>query len=339
VFAVCVSLLVSLLASPAVSAGQPAAASAASQGGHGPRTRVQLLIFDPVLHAHGSGRLSDALGWNDPDGVTNQLINSLDGVSHGDTAYTIVDRQEIDEWPVLADGYAYTEDSWFGCWADHATCHSPFLVDYLRILNDHHSCDLRNDGVIDEVWLWGAPFFGYWESTLTGPRAFWLNSPPLTGSRCERLLPIMGFNYERTIAEAMHSYGHRIESAMDFVYGYAPGSPWRRFSTFDLQSPGHAGCGNVHFPPNGVADYDYSNPTTVLSDCSDWSTWPNPPSHFVPVSCVTWSCSQYGYLTWWMSNIPHAKAGRTDRIENNWWRYILIDARSTRPTWKRLFRE
>jgi hypothetical protein len=95
---------------------------------------------------HGSGRLSDALGWYDPDGVTNQLITSLDGVSHGDTAYTIVDRQEIDEWPVLADGFAYTEDSWFGCWSDHATCHSPFLVDYLRILNEHHSCDLRNDG-------------------------------------------------------------------------------------------------------------------------------------------------------------------------------------------------
>ncbi len=42
---------------------------------------------------------------------------------------------------------------------------------------------------------------------------------------------------------------------------------------------------------------------------------------------------------WWMNNIPYAEAGRTDRIENNWWRYILIDARATRPTWKRLFRE
>jgi len=329
-----VLVVVALLGSMLLLGGQPPARAVADPGPR-PTVRVQVLIFDPVLHSHGSGRLSDYFGWGDPDHITSDLIARLASVSQGDATYAVVDRQEIDEWPVLADGFAYDESSWFACWSDHSTCHDPWQVDYLRILRQHDSCSLRNQGAIDEVWLWGGPFFGYWESTLTGPGAFPVNSPPLAGSSCQALLPIMGFNYERTIAEAMHSYGHRIESVMDFVYGYAPDSPWRQFSTYDLQSPGKAGCGSVHFPPNAAEDYDYSNSSVVPSDCADWSAWPTPPSHFVPVSCATWGCDEVGYLTWWMAHLPHAK-GRTDRIDNNWWNYILIQTRKTRDTWKRL---
>jgi hypothetical protein len=315
-------------------AAHPAAGAEAGTG-PGQQVRVQLLIFDPVLHSHGSGRLSDYFGWGDPDTLTAGSIARLAAVSHGDASYVVVDRHEIDEWPVLADGFTYTEDSWFACSSDHTTCHDPWLVDYLRILRNNHSCDLRNQGVIDEVWLWGGPFFGYWESTLTGPGAFPLNSPPLSGSTCQALLPIMGFNYERTVAETMHDFAHRTEAVMDFVYHYAPGSPWRQFSAYDLQAPGQAGCGTVHFPPNAATAYDYSNTAAVPSDCDDWAAWPMLPAHFLPVSCANWGCDEVGYLTWWLGHIPHAK-GQTNHVDNDWWHYILIDARKTHAAWQRL---
>lgn len=92
----------------------------------------------------------------------------------------------------------------------------------------------------------------FWESNLAGPNGYGLNSPPTVGSTCNRLLPIMGFNYERTYDLMMHSFGHRLESAMVQVYGgWQPdeSTAWNRFSLLNKNMAGHAGCGNVSTIP------------------------------------------------------------------------------------------
>ena len=325
--------IVAFLPVVTISGGPVTAAPA--DGVHGRHVRVQVLIFNPTLPDQGNQRLNDYFGWRDPDDITAGLISTFASASDGEASYAVVDHEVIDEWPVLADGYAYDEQTWFACSSDHATCHKPDIVDYLRILSDHQSCDLRNRGDIDEVWLWGGPFFGYYESTLAGPGAFTLNSPALSGSSCEELLPIMGFNYERQLPEALESYGHRVDDTMKFVYGNGSDNPWHQFTDYDVRAPGRSGCGSVHIPPNGVVDYDFSNTSVVLSDCDDWPAWPSPPGNFVPVSCATWGCDETGYLTWWLSHVPRNN-GRTDGIDNDWWHYILIDARVTRAAWNRL---
>lgn len=92
----------------------------------------------------------------------------------------------------------------------------------------------------------------FWESNLAGPNGYGLNSPPTLGSTCNRLITIMGFNYERTYDLMMHSFGHRVEFAMSQVYGgWQPdeSTAWNRFSLLNKNLAGHAGCGNVRREP------------------------------------------------------------------------------------------
>jgi hypothetical protein len=72
---------------------------------------------------------------------------------------------------------------------------------------------------------------------------------------------------------------------------------------FDV-NPFDPECGNVHFPPNGVKDYDYDNTTTQ---------------------------SRYGdcggeYLVWWYQNMPGHSSGQT-----------FADGRTMQSIWPYLF--
>jgi len=122
----------------------------------------------------------------------------------------------------------------------------------------------------------GGPWFGFWESQLAGPNAFDYNSPPLTGTTCNKLLPIMGFSSERTINEAVHDYMHRTEATMSHVYGSWEENRlqtnWDRFGLVAAQSPsfGFSGCGTAHYAPSATQDYSYDNATPVLSLCDDF---------------------------------------------------------------------
>ena len=71
---------------------------------------------------------------------------------------------------------------------------------------------------------------------------------------CARTYTLYNYSYGRALGEAIHNHGHQIEAVLghldrrglfaDFVGPY--GQP----------SPAVNSCGNVHFPPNGVSDYD-----------------------------------------------------------------------------------
>jgi hypothetical protein len=296
---------------------------AAGQGSSAGPVRVQLIILDPTLPGHGGQRLSTFMHWNDPDALNGQLIDEMAGASHGRARYQVAERRLVDEFPAKIDGYRFDEGSYLACLADGSTCHQPQNVDYVALLNEFGSCEKRDKGRIDETWVWGAPGFGFWESTLAGDGAFWFNSSPVEGSTCHRLLPIMGFNYERTVDLAMHSYGHRMESTMDHAFGYRPNNPWRRYIRYDAQLSGQGACGNVHFPPNGTSDYDYGNNAQVSSSCDSWSNWPAAPGASTIVSCATWGCSQLGYMRWWLGHLPTGP-GATNGVANDWWQSILL---------------
>jgi hypothetical protein len=87
-----------------------------------------------------------------------------------------------------------------------------------------------------------------------------------------------------------------------------------------------AGCGNIHFPPNGTADYDYSNPTPVLSEADDWLNFPQFQGTTDQVDCESWGGPDYqrNYLLWWYERLPHITGGRySDGKLLNWWGYLL----------------
>jgi hypothetical protein len=297
--------------------------------------RVMVIDFDPVIPSKVKGkayRLHHYFGWNDPQALAKQYVDWVGETTQNRYAYSVVQYHQVDDIPVKADGYDYSLPEYIACYTGQGPCHQPDQVDYNAILADFEVCEALNDGTIDELWLFGGPWFGYWESTLAGPGAFHYNSPPVIGTSCESLLPIMGFNTERNLDSMVHNLGHRSEATMTHVYGSweqgAMAHNWDRFGLVDAQAPqAYSGCGSIHYPPNGAADYDYDNPNPANSYCDDFFGYPllapDPTAVLEPIDCSAWGCNELGYLTWWFEHLPRAVGFGPDGKYNNWWRYVI----------------
>jgi len=291
--------------------------------------KVMVINFNPIIENQGNRRLTEVLSWNNPQNLTNQYIIDVKQTSGNYVNYYVVDWQDIDDFPQLADGFDYTDTSWFNCWNNHSVCHEPWLVNYQKILNDFQVCEKRNSGEIDELWLWGGPWFGYWEAVMTGPNAFFTNGPVITNTSCQKQLHIMGFNYERGVSEMLEDLGHRTEGTLSHLFGEDSRgngnnnkTPWGKFALSEKTAPGNSGCGWMHYAPNSQSDYDWSNQRTVSSSCEDWLNYPNLTGAKQSFNCSRWNCSGYDFKKWWLSHLPKA-SGQTDGKWNNWWRYVI----------------
>lgn len=304
----------------------------APNAGAAPKKRILSLTYDPIL-SNGQ-RLGDYLGWNDVRALRDGYLNALESKSGYD--YEVYQAWVINAFPRKADGFRYTETSYLACMNDSNQCHKPDLVDYAYILDLYDACELLNQGLIDEVFLFGGPYFGYWESTLAGPasQAYWYNSNPVTGTSCRSLLPVMGFSSHVGVGNMLHNLGHRTESTMVRVYGSwnhdFPQHNWDKFSLNPHDSPGfsYSGCGNVHYPPNTTTEYGYDDRSIRSSFCDQFYNYPGiTTSTRRSFSCTEWGCTQFGYLSWWFDHIPKNPAtppvGTSDTHSWSWWRYIV----------------
>ena len=112
---------------------------------------------------------------------------------------------------------------------------------------------------------------------------------------------------------------------MAHVYRHTQGTNnlWERFTRHDKTHPNQVACGNIHFAPNSQRDYDWGNPTPVLSECDDWLNFPNLTSQQRRVTCRDWGNGNIRqHHLWWLRHLPHT-LGSTNGIVNNWWRYII----------------
>lgn len=296
--------------------------------------KILLLIYNPVLESYSNQTLVTYKRWNSPDQLTQDLITTFASVSGQLVNYTIAQRVEIDGIPVLVDGFQYTDSSYLDCLnSAGSNCHNPQGANYVAMINTVDACGKRNRGEIDELWIWGGPWFGYWESNLTGPGAFWYNSSPTTGTTCEKVLPIMGFNYERGLQEALESYGHRAESTMVKVYGSWEAKDthsWNKFTQLDVNLPGKGGCGNAHLAFNAASNtgYDRENTRIAPSSCEDFLNYPNLTGIYKDTNCIAWGCNTLGYFKWWYSHMPKAAGFGPDGKLNSWWGYF-VDPQNT----------
>jgi hypothetical protein len=158
----------------------------------------------------------------------------MDGRQYSDTIYA----------EVLADGKRALRDA-NGNYE---------LADYNLIIQKFDLLQKVESAEIDEVWMFGGPYFGFYESRMVGRGAFWCNGPAIEQD-CRRFV-IMGFNYERDVKEMVHDYGHRSESLLAKQFGsemylrklygqqpsFAPANAYERFLG-DL--------GTVHRKPGG----------------------------------------------------------------------------------------
>jgi hypothetical protein len=305
--------------------------------------KVLLIILDPVMDASSGRKLSSEMGWTLPDGLVGRFIAEILQVSAGLVRYRITERIELNEFPHLADGFAYDAQTYRDVLRGAGGAHAPSGFDYISIFERFAVLRRIERREVDEVWLMGFPHAGLYESVMAGSGAFWCNAPSLTQTAaCKRRFVSMGFSYERDLGEMLHSYNHRAEAILAKIFNSLDFLAWcyrrnrdpatirpdqslnlfERFILFEQIAPGKAGVGSVHFPPNGIRDYDLGNPRSVASSSYDWLRFPNFQGDVRMISASEWGGgSERAYQRWWMQHLPKT-AGRQDGIHNNWWQYV-----------------
>jgi hypothetical protein len=293
--------------------------------------KVLVLNYDPLVPKArgGNERLHERLKWNDPRKLAEEYVADLEKATAGSIRLKISDWKDLDQIPAKKDGFRYDTETYLKLHHEGNGWHRRDAVDYARVILENKVDELISNGAVDEVWLFGGPYFGYWESAMAGPRSFYINGGPVRGIECQRPFVIMGFNYERGVAEMLHSLCHRIESTMArFSGGWKVDkltTDWASFAANAKQSNGQAGCGSCHYPPNAENDYDYGNKRFVRSSADDWLNYPHLKGTMSEVNCETWGGPDYhrNYLVWWYTRFPKTHGVNPESgLQNNWWKYI-----------------
>ena len=286
--------------------------------------KVLLVIFNPKVKTEGNRKLSEVMNWNNPDDLTTKHIADLKKVSYGYANYEVVERVEVDRMPVKADGFMYDPDQFVRNMRSNSGFHQPDAVDYHRILADFDVINKVNNGAIDEVWMHGFPYAGFYESRMAGPGAFFCNAPPLENTdTAHRKFIIMGFNYQRGTGEMLENMGHRAESIMRQVFRDKHGEAnlWEKFTRYDKTNPGQAEVGIVHYAPNSLKDYDWGNKTKVPTRAHTWQNFPNLAGTPRMANCADWGNGDTRlHHMWWFQYFPHITGGK-DGIAYNWFKY------------------
>ena len=327
------------------------------------KIKVAVVYEDPVVtedgkRLHEVSRIGEWPYWNNPFEQVKVFERDMEAATNGVVDYEIVMEVEPAhyytyrtnaegkrEWLTNEDIAAYCKN-----------CDVPGFLsegmgfDYLQLIEDYGFGKMRDAGELHEVWVYTHPGSCMFESRLIGEGAFWCNSEGITtemGAKNKKLLPVMFFNYERTVDLALHSYGHRVESIMANVYGLED-EWWKNegydkaeeltaiqlFSsyqgTYSKYEQGYGHIGLIHFPPNGERDYDYSNTKTAYTYADEWMNYPD--MEFTKekareVNNTEWAHEggdQWGYMIWYFSHLPHFKGlNKKDGTLNNWWHYIV----------------
>jgi hypothetical protein len=196
--------------------------------------KVLMISHNPMLHSKGQ-TVKEFFRWNEPNDLADAYAEDVRWATYGYANYEIVERLLIDGYPIKRDGFRYDEKSYLDAWAKR-NFHQPDGVNYLELVREFEMIERINSGEIDEVWLFGHPYGGYYESIMGGPKAFWCNAPALEGTeKAKRRFVIMGFNFERGVGEMLEDLGHRAESMLFKVYERVKGDKnlWERFIRYD----------------------------------------------------------------------------------------------------------
>ena len=309
---------------------------------HSVTSRVLLAIYNPVMDPVSGVKLSQLMQWQSPDDLAHAYIQDILETSGGMARYQIVQRVELNEFPVKNDGYRYDPQTYLDALRGVQPPHHPEGADYQAILIQLNVLPRIAMREIDEVWLFAFPQAGFFESSMGGTGAFWCNSGPMTWtSNCTRRFIVMGFSYERGVGEMLESFGHRSESLVSKVFNCQDFVAWaytrdrapatvgpnlnlfQQFLSFDQIAPGKAGVGTIHYAPNSDQDYDWNNLRKVPSNCYDWVNFPKFQNDFRQVSTEEWGNGDIrAHHKWWLKHLPKV-AGRTSGVANNWWQYML----------------
>ena len=289
--------------------------------------RTLVIVYEPTIDRNSGTRLSQYMHWNSVEELAKGYMSDVLQASNGLVRYQITQRIDVDGFPSKVDGYVYDAQTYVDVVRGYKRPYMPQEANYYEIIEQFHLLERVAQNEIDEVWIFNFPHAGFYESIMAGPEAFWCNAPPLTGTEASlRRFVIMGFSYERGVGEMLENLGHRVESIMQKTFERLHGDEnlWDRFTRYEKVSPGRAAVGNVHFAPNSDRDYDWNNPSTVVSECDDWLyNFPNFQGVTRRVTARDWGNGDIRrHHVWWLTHLPRT-AGRRNGIRNNWWQYVM----------------
>lgn len=312
------------------------------------RVKVLVLDFNPLIPgsvyapddptAEPKG-LREVGGWNDSIPLAQGFMDDMYKASGGYLQYEVAEWNVVRRFQKKVDGYVYTPEVYIEA-LKHGTrqadaWHQPDGVDYEHMVKEFNIVPRVESGEIDEVWMMGIPYFGYYESCMIGKNAFYINGGVFDRVPCERRFAVMGFNCERGVAEMIHDVCHRTEATMSRAYGGWDvdklTTNWARFAANEKQS-GTAAVGTCHYPPNAEHDYDYANKRFVDSTARDWLHYPDLTGRSDSVNCDTWAKPyetrpgqpdyHRNFQCWWFTHLPKAGGVNDDGHLNNWWEYV-----------------
>ena len=290
------------------------------------QSKVLVIVYDPVMDQTTGTTLSQQQSWYRTSDLITSFMLDMIQISGGMARYQIVQRVDLDEFPAKTDGFRYTPQEYMNVLRGAVPPHMPQEVNYNAIINQFNILQRVARNEIDEVWTFGFPHAGFYESIMGGPGAFWCNAPPLKNTEAsKRRFVIMGFSFERYVGEMLEAYGHRAESIMEKTFSKLSGEAnlWKRFMQYEKIAPGKAACGNIHFAPNSQQDYEWNNLTPVKSECYDWQlNFPNFKGDVRMVGASEWGGGEIrAHHKWWFNHFPRV-AGRRNGIHHNWWQYV-----------------
>jgi hypothetical protein len=246
-----------------------------------------LLIYDPQLGPSQQYKtISDYFGWWPwYDDLIPAYIEGLWKASGGQVNWHVKERHLLYEFlPSTDPSGPWTADTYVD---NYNGLRQEKMGDYHAILNDPRFDIIRKveSGEIDAVWMMGFPFTFFFETAMAGRGAYWINGIVPDVESCKKFV-IYGFSYERGVGCMFENTAHMTEQIME-RHGWdwpktgtfpvwnildfndpnrrlVPTNlnDWKRFSLSDtanygpdIVSPGNAGAGLAHFPPN--ASYNY----------------------------------------------------------------------------------
>jgi len=289
--------------------------------------RVLVVVYDPIVEDTATGqKLSEYMGWQNVEHLIDAYTADIVETSGGVARYQVIERIDVDEFPVKADGFRYTSKSYLDVVRRVSPPHSPDLVNYSAILNQFNITERVVSDEVDEVWFFAFPYAGFYESVMAGAGAFWCNAGPLMSTTsCPKRFVLMGFSYERGVGEMLEAFGHRAESMLEKAFSHTRGAAnlYEKFSRYDKIAPGQSEVGTIHFAPNSEHDYDWGNSRVVKSHCDDWYNFPDFKGTARQVDAREWGSGDIrAHHKWWLNHLPKV-SGRQNGIANNWWQYIM----------------
>ncbi len=290
--------------------------------------RALVVVFNPILDPATGKRLLQApetAKYSQVDALLAGYIADVAECSGGQVKYSVVGRLTCDYFPVKEDGFAYTGASYLQ--AMHTLqYHSPDYADYGPLLKDLDLLARVARGEFEEVWFFGGPGFGFYESRMAGPGAFWCNAPPCPNTSASgKRFVMMGFSYERTVGEMLENLGHRAESMLEYRWRHVPEQHnlWKKFARHDAVAPGQAEVGLMHWAPNSRHDYHWGNAEPVTTRADTWLRFPDLSGPAQTQNTAAWGGGDIRkHHQWWLKRLPKVP-GRTGGVANQWWRYVI----------------